>query len=80
MWNFIKSLFSSKNMKSIQEIKDEVTAIQPQLTAMQEALVQVQADLQAVQDGTTTPVVTPETTEVDLVLSDGTIKKFVPQV
>lgn len=50
------------------------------MKTLQEVLVEAQAvvtDLQALVDAQV-PVVTPETTEVDLVLSDGTVKKFIP--
>lgn len=45
----LKSKCNCTTMKTIQDIKDELTAIQQSLTV-------AQADLQAIQDGTPVPV------------------------
>lgn len=61
-------------MKTAQDLLNEAQAILASVTALV-------ADLQVVVDApNSTPVVAPEDVEVDLVLSDGTTKTFVPKV
>jgi hypothetical protein len=58
-------------MKSLKEIIVELDAVRSQT-------VQLLSDLQALSDSTS-PAPTPTDVEIDVVLSDGTTKKFVPQ-
>ena len=68
MLKYIKLLFKSKKMKTLQEIKDELTAVQTTLTSVQEALATAQTDIQVLEDSVT-PTPTPEIPKITVPLN-----------
>lgn len=72
-------------MKTIQDIKDEVSAVQTSLTSVQDTLVMVQADLQVLADADTAEEANEDkpadpVVKLHVVTQSGTDTTFVPEI